>query len=236
MPRPVKRTLSFNIPESAVKVSRTSSYSSKKRKNKKLLSGATNVDNKILSFAAKAQQLGPTQIMPFHKSWRANDPYDPDPALGGSSAYGFASMAARFDKYYVKSSKFSIVSSGYNNTKAQLLCMIWADNTYQGDYSDINTNIGICRANGGKMFEIPHVLASSSKPISISMNTKDLYRGGLGDEDNSALVTTNPVNEIYFHILVSVIGLQDFESGTGDINMCWNIEYDTMFYDPKDIV
>lgn len=235
MSRTRKRT---DIPTSwnSNRVSKPRFTTTKKTRNSKLLSGHTNTDNKTLSFCVSQMQITTTSLAPYHKVWRANDPYDPDYALGGESAYGFGVMATRYSKYYTKSAKLKILSAGYNNTKAQLLCAVWADSTPTGSYAGINQWIGVCKANGGKVFTIPHVLAQSKTLPTLMMKTKDIHRGGIGDEDNSSKTDTNPVNEIFFHMIIYPVGVQDFEAGTGDINISLSIEYETLFYDPKDIL
>lgn len=233
-----KRTLSVRVPESAVKVARSATYTKTKVgqsswKDSKLLSGHTNVDNKTLSFSYPLKAITTTGGIAFHTTYRANSPYDPDPALGGNSAYGFPVMAARYNKYYVKSARCKLAAAGYNNTKIEPIVLMWVDGKSTVTLTDLNTVMGICKANGGRSFQMGHVLGKAEPIRGISMKTKSIHRGGLGDEDNSALVTTNPVNESYFHICVYPLSTTDLDSGM-DCNVAVNIEYDTMFYDPKD--
>lgn len=227
-----KRTLSYGT-ESRVKVARSATGSKTKTKNASLLSGHTNVDNKTLSFAYRHMQITTTAGVPYHVAYRANSPFDPDPALGGASAYGFAQMATRYQKYYVKSARCTLISHGYNVTRVEPLVLMWVDNRSTYGAADINTCVGVCKANGGKMMQMGHVLGQARTMPIVRMNTKDIHRGGIGDEDNSALCSTNPVNESYFHIMVFPISVADLES-TSDTNICVGIEYDVMFYDPVD--
>lgn len=206
---------------------------SKKRRNTKLLSGHTNVDNKTLSFAYRHMQITTTAGAPWTYTYRANSPYDPDPALGGTEAYGFSTMAARYTKYYVKSSRIHLLASGYNNTKIEPLVLLWADQKANHTLLDISTAIGICKANGGVVQQMSHVLAQAKSMKSVSMKTKDLFRGGIGDEDNSSAINNNPANESYFHIAIYPISTSDLDSGM-DANILVGIDYDVMFYDPKE--
>lgn len=171
--------------------------------------------------------------LPFTYDYRANSPYDPDPTLGGNEAYGFSTMAARYDKYYVKASRIRLLSSGYNNTKIQPLVLLWADQKPTHSLLDINSAIGICKANGGIVQQMAHVLAQVKPLKGLSMKTKDMYRGGIGDEDNSALTSTNPANGIYYHLAIYPISTTDLDSGM-DCNVLVGIDYDVLFYDPKD--
>ena len=172
-----KRFLSCGT-ESRVKVAR-SATAANKTKNSKLMSGHTNVDNKTLSFAYRHQQITTTAGVPYHVAYRANSPYDPDPSIGGSGAYGFTQMAARYEKYYVKAARCTLITAGYNVTKVQPLVLMVVDNRSTHSGSDINTCVGICKANGGKMVQMGACSATCECPC-----TQRIF-GGIGD--NSAL-------------------------------------------------
>lgn len=232
--RPLKRTISVTIPDTPfTKVARKSATKYTKKKDKTLLSGHTNTDNKKLTWSVKQLQISTPSGTPFHKAIRANSPYDPDPALGGESAYGFDIMAGRWDKYYVKGAKMSLITSGYNQTKIQPLVLMWADTQPGADLPNLNTAVGICKANGGKMWQMGHVLGNQKPIPGIEVKTKDVHRGGIGDEDNSSTVNNNPLNPMYFHIAIFNIGTLDLDNSM-DCNAAVSVEYDVMFYDPKD--
>lgn len=218
-----------------VKVTRTASRSSvsTKKKNSKLISGHTNVDNKRLTFSYAYKQITTLGGVPYHTSFRANSPYDPDPTLGGNSAYGFSQMALRYRKYYVKSSRMRIVTAGYNNTKIEPMIIMWADNRSTHSATDLNSAIGICKANGGKVYQMGHVLGIAKPLPGVGMRTSEICRGGFGDEDNQSAVTTNPTNEVYYHLMVFPISTSDLDAGY-DCNIAISIDYETMFFDPVD--
>ena len=68
--------------------------------------------------------------------------------------YGFTQMAARYEKYYVKAARCTLITAGYNVTKVQPLVLMVVDNRSTHSGSDINTCVGICKANGGKMVQM----------------------------------------------------------------------------------
>ena len=75
MGRPLKRMVSFTVPEATVKKSK---IISKKERNKKLLSGPTNVSNRTMTFAYPIVGLVPSSTTATHTVFRANSVYDPD--------------------------------------------------------------------------------------------------------------------------------------------------------------
>lgn len=234
MSRTRKRT---TIPTSwdSNRVSRPRSTTpTRKAKNGKLLSGHTNTENKVLSFSYAHKEIASTTLVPYTYTYRANSTYDPDPALGGTSAYGHSHMGARYQKYYVKSARMQMIAGGHNSTKNEPLILMWADNKDSIPQMDLNDSVGVCLANGGKVFQLGHVLGNARPIMGIRVKTKDVFRGGIGDEDNTGASDGNPVNGLYFHVVVYPMG-EDMTASNA-CNMLMNISYDTLWYDPVDII
>lgn len=223
------------VPSASSKRSRPSKRSTTK-KNSKLLSGHTNSDNKKLFFVYPQQTMAASYVTPYKSTWRANGPYDPDVAIGGASAYGFAAMAARFDKHYVKSATFRLVVANYNNTAMCPLVLVWADNKETIDVSlnSLQIAVGVCRSNGGIVQQLPHILSTPGKIKPLTVYTKDVYRGGMSDEDNQATMDNTPTNQVYFHFMIHTSGVAI--TSEHSMNAIVEIEYDTVFFDPKDLV
>ena len=153
-----KRFLSYGT-ESRVKVARSATGSSNtKARNRKLLSGPTNVSNRTMTYAYPLTDLGPTSALATHTVFRANSVYDPDYSWGGDQCYGHVSMTDRFERYYVKKSKFTLLGGDYevDTSVAQVYAYIWADTTDTfGGGNNLNTIHGMCTANGGRFLRFP---------------------------------------------------------------------------------
>ena len=87
-----------------------------------------------------------------------NSVYDPDYSWGGDQCYGHVSMTDRFERYYVKKSKFTLLGGDYevDTSVAQVYAYIWADTTDTfGGGNNLNTIHGMCTANGGRFLRFP---------------------------------------------------------------------------------
>ena len=113
-----------------------------------------------MTYAYPLTDLGPTSALATHTVFRANSVYDPDYSWGGDQCYGHVSMTDRFERYYVKKSKFTLLGGDYevDTSVARGVCL------HLGRYhrhfwrwqSNLNTIHGMCTANGGKIFKIPN--------------------------------------------------------------------------------
>ena len=230
-----KRLLSYGT-ESRVKVARSATVASKtKARNKKLLSGPTNVSNRTMTFAYPITGLVPTSTTATHTVFRANSVYDPDYSWGGEQCYGHASMTDRFERYYVKKSKFTLLGGDYtvDNSVAQVYAYVWADTSETfGGGNDLNTIHGMCTANGGKIFKIPNQEQTKTVIGSVRCTTKDYYSHGYGDKDNNSLCLANPQNLLYWHLVVVCVTSQPNYVAKVDVTV--QVDYDTLYYDPID--
>ena len=121
-----------------------------RRRTVSCFQGHTNTENKVLSFSYAHKEIASTTLVPYTYTYRANSTYDPDPALGGTSAYGHSHMGARYQKYYVKSARMQMIAGGHNSTKNEPLILMWADNKDSIPQMDLNDSVGVCLANGGR--------------------------------------------------------------------------------------
>lgn len=223
----------MTIPESALKQAK--SVSTKPSRNSRLLSGHTNVSNKTLTYIDNLFGMNTTYGTMAHKVYRANSTFDPDYALGGGIAYGHQTMGDRFQKYYVKNSKLSVVGSVHNKSGVfQLYCLVWADNTDSFTTTmPLNNAVGVCRANGGKVFRLTNTVPQGPGMLgSVKVKTKDLYRNGIKDEKNVGGPTSNPENPLFFHVVVASVS----QNAQLDISTDLVIElsYDELWFDPVD--
>ena len=224
----------MTIPESAIKQAKT--VSTKPSRNNRLLSGHTNVSNKTLSYTENLFGMDTTYGTMAHKVYRANSTYDPDYALGGGIAYGHQTMGDRFQKYYVKSAKLSILGSTYNASSSviQLYALVWADNTDSFTTTmPLNTAVGVCKANGGKVFRVHTTVPQGPGALgTVRVKTKDLYRNGIKDEKNVGGPTSNPENPLFFHVVVAQV--TQGADVTCTTNMTVELSYDELWFDPVD--
>ena len=109
------RGLLFPHPGTRISIQASYTTPTRKAKNGKLLSGHTNTENKVLSFSYAHKEIASTTLVPYTYTYRANSTYDPDPALGGTSAYGHSHMGARYQKYYVKSARMQMIAGGHQH-------------------------------------------------------------------------------------------------------------------------
>lgn len=201
---------------------------------RKLLSGHKNTTEKKLSWVYDVSNTTAGAGAPYQAVYRANSIYDPDPAVGGTTAYGHTFLATQYQKYYVKKCK-ATVTAGYNYTGCELRCYQWFDNksTVVGGAPSANTLAGICLSNGGKISSVHHVLGGVSQ-ISHSVTTRSIFKDGYQDKDNQSVMAGNPTNVVYYHVAFLPVGI-DIGAGSG-FNVGIMLEYDTVCFDPVDEV
>ena len=121
-------------------------------------------------------------------------------------------MSERFERYYVKNSKFTLLGGDYlvDNSVSQVYAYVWADTTETfGGGNDLNSIHGMCISNGGKIFKIQNQEITKSVIGSVKCTTKDYYSHGYADKDNQASCTSNPENLLYWHLVTIVVTSQN---------------------------
>lgn len=232
MSRTVKRSLQVVIPEKTTK--RHKSTKTKKQTNSMLLSGHTNVNNKKMIWTGINRSMNITATTMGHLLLRANSPYDPDWSYGGVSAYGFKTMTDRYNRYYVKDATFKLLGARYGASAGatQTYALVWADNSDVFDAStDVCTAAGRCKSNGGKIVRLSANPELKTPLVSLRVKTKDLWRNGIKDDGNIGTSSTNPANNIFFHVVCFHVA---DATTTNAVDLAMTIEYNTMWLDPQD--
>ena len=208
----------------------------RKPRNSRLLSGHTNTTNKTLSFVDTLTGMNTAVGSLAHKVYRANSSYDPDYALGGQYAYGHQTMGDRFEKYYAKSARLSVLGSSYNvlSSPIQLYALVWADNTETfSSTTPLNTAMGICKANGGKVFRLTNTVPQGPGALgSVKVRTKDVYRNGIKDDKNIGGPTSNPENLLFFHVVVAQVSASVETTCSTELTV--ELSYEELWFDPVD--
>jgi len=207
--------------------------SKRSTKYSKLLYGHTNSETKNLTFFYQQNGVGSTLIAPYQKRWAGNSPYDPDPDIGGNSAFGYDTMMARYDKCYVKTCTAELITSHNSNGALPTMCMWFDDMATEFVSVEPNDVVGRCLANGGKVIPVHSMTGNGPFPTKVKINTTDIFKDGFKDEELSGTaVVGNPVKMYYLHV-VCLNGGQDMVAGANAMNVSTKLTYETVFYQPK---
>lgn len=162
-------------------------------------------------------------------SFRANSLYDPNYSGTGHQPFGFDQIAAFYNHYDVLSSTIKITmlcpNGGY--TASVVTGVYLSDDT--SAYSDWRT---YSEAKRGTMKIHPPYFAGASVTKS-SYDKKIFFSKSADPGETTALVTTNPTEEVLFHVWQQPV---DQSSTTAAYQYIAEMTFTVRFFEPKDIV
>lgn len=163
------------------------------------------------------------------RRWRMNSPFDPDPLLGGESAYLFSNWALMYRKY--RTVEFRIDALVVNNEDFPVVV-----NAAPSDADIVTSVVGAPSAlDVGEMnCAVPAKMLSAKGGMDKCTIRKTIklpwYVGDRGhymaDDQYAAIVNTNPAYILYFNL--SIAAAQNFVDGIGMHVKCY---FKTLFTD-----
>lgn len=159
--------------------------------------------------------------------FRPSSVYDIDPAIGGASCYGLTEYSQFYEKYRVVSSKISLHMS--NTDLEGVIVSITPSTSNPGNnMSDVTPFI----ANPLSKFKsLAGYQGSASGTLTHYCTTQQISGVATTAEDGySALVTTNPLENWYWVIVLAKAGVSTLTNG---ISVLVRIETTVHFYDRK---
>jgi len=173
------------------------------------------------------------------RDWRINSAYDPDPTLGGGSLTGFNQWAAMYNSYHVSKFRYQYTVASNEPGVPVAFGFIFRDLnrpslTYSTYSSCLNaleqapsTGIQMVgEASGQSVYRSPWYKISPGDVV----GKRASYEF---DDDYDALVTTNPLNLVWFSMIVlSTTG----SNVTNGVLVALNMEFTVKFYGPAQVI
>ena len=208
----------------------------RKPRNSRLLSGHTNTTNKTLSFVDTLTGMNTAVGSLAHKVYRANSSYDPDYALGGQYAYGHQTMGDRFEKYYAKSARLSVLGSSYNvlSSPIQLYALVWADNTETfSSTTPTEYRYGNLQGKWRKGFQTDEHCPSRPWSARFCEGTDEgrIPERNQGRQEHRG-PTSNPENLLFFHVVVAQVSASVETTCSTELTV--ELSYEELWFDPVD--
>jgi len=170
-----------------------------------------------------------TTANPGFYDWiiRGNDPYDPDTALGGDSAYGLDEYAALYKYYKVLGSAVEVTSWGYDGNNMQSSVIIPTDSSSAFTAANFPSILGSSLASRpafGSLYTQPAVAKARATTARIA-GVKDVDDVGFQAETN-----TDPTHVWYWHIVS-----QPLVAAAAKNVKLLHVVYNTEFFSPKQL-
>lgn len=170
--------------------------------------------------------VGPSSLgAPLLKTWRINSLFDPDRSVGGHQPYGFDQIAALYHKYRVFAVSWMVDVTP--DTGLQSRCIIIP---HDGVITSTNRTL---------LMELPRAVTKESSLGGPHIHMRG--RIGLprlrgqtsveykGDDENSALITADPVNELTLCVAVCHADASTTLNFQARITIIYHCE----FFDPE---
>jgi len=156
-----------------------------------------------------------------------NNPYDPDTALGGDSAYGLDEYAALYAYYKVLSSKLELDTWGYDGNNLQATCVIPSDSSTVFTAANFPSILGATKASrpsyAGLYLPAQHTIIRAS--------TAEI--AGVKDVDDvgfQAATNASPSHIWYWHIVSTPL-----VAAAAKCVKLVHVVYNTVFFSPKQL-
>jgi len=169
------------------------------------------------------------------RDWRINSAYDPDPTLGGGSLTGFNQYAAMYNSYHVSKFRYQYTVASNEPGIPVAFGFIFRDlNRPSLTYSSYSLCLNaleeapstglqmVGETSGQSVYRSPWYKISPGDVV----GKRSSYEF---DDDYDALVSTNPINPVWF----SMIALSTTGSNLANgIIVALNMEFTVKFYGP----
>jgi len=156
-----------------------------------------------------------------------NNPYDPDTALGGDSAYGLDEYAALYSYYKVSSSTIELTSWGYDGNNMQCTFIAPSDSSSVFTAANFPSILGASKATRpayGGLYLPPGKVRSAASTALIA-GVKDVDDVGF-----QAATNASPTHVWYWHVVS-----QPLVAAAAKSVKLVHVIYNTEFFSPKQL-
>lgn len=160
----------------------------------------------------------------------ANGLYDPDITSTGGQPLYFDQLSPIYDHYTVMASRIKVLFSVQGSIAGpQVYCALGKDDDINTNYTGISDFISDDNSSWG----LTGGVANNPLRLKASFDARKTYgiKDIPGDSTMSGGAASNPAEQTYYRIAVQEAQF----SNTANVNLCVEIEYDTVWRERKDV-